>query len=881
MSDCKYGIVFYCPDTNLVYDGSTPDRRGIGGGKTVIVRLAKAFAALGHKVTCFVNCEAAGVFSGVHYRHFSEAGRIECDILIALTTGGELDLSPLKQIPVRARVKIISVHGSPKPRGLEDIPYDFIYVVSYYIKKVVIEQWGIPSHKVVVFYNGVEEGHFQEAEKIHQQRDPFAVVYPFHPAKGVDVVIDVVRALRERDPRFHLDIYGGYELYGQPFQSISEQDGISFKGLFGQEELAKRLFSYGLCFSLQEYPEPCGIAILEAKRSGVIVVASKVGAFPEIILDGRDGFLNEEYYRDVRCKEKVLEVVGYLMDNEDYARFIRDNAKRTTLSWEQVATSMILHCERFLNGGKSPVKRFVLNGWYGAGNLGDEAVLKCTMDSIRDIVPEADITVVSADPFYTEMQFHCNAVNRNNLRDIDRAVRKSDYVLLGGGGLFQDYQPIKPLIFFEEPYSGVTSYATVPVMAKIYNRPLMFYAQGVGPLFTKDSCDFTRFAYELADSITVRDDFSLELLKFIGIDEQKVHLTADPVVNLGILPEVGIKHIYFNEGIPSGKKIVSVVVRFWLEKYKEDRIVKALAGAINDFVRDNPGYCFVFIPFCAAPDMEINKKIVDLVEWKNNVFLMRRVYSLEETATFISRSEALIGMRFHSCVFAALGEVPFIALNYDYKVQMFAREMGLEDFVVELPDIESDHITARLYKLLESRGHLSKIVGQRLAVLSEKERGNKTFLQDFIRGNKKKAEGGNISFLSELLGIMQKQIISLNAEMEYKGAEILSLQASTRDLITERDQLNMQLDSLAGTRGLQSNELVELQRSVQGEEREIQRLTETNRYLTEKLQNTEEYLQSVLHSRTWRLGELYAKIVGQTFLRRFIDRTVSKILSRH
>lgn len=41
------------------------------------------------------------------------------------------------------------------------------------------------------------------------------------------------------------------------------------------------------------------------------------------------------------------------------------------------------------------MSRLVISGYYGFGNAGDEAMLAAILEAILEVVPEADITVIS------------------------------------------------------------------------------------------------------------------------------------------------------------------------------------------------------------------------------------------------------------------------------------------------------------------------------------------------------------------------------------------------------------------------------------------------------------------------------------------------------
>src|SRR5262245_9221107 len=99
-------VTIYCPDRHLTYDGRTADRQGVGGGVTARIRLARALASLGHRVTMLVNCPGEASHAGVRYIPWHGVTRIRTDVLILNTSGGALDLRSILAVDVEARLRV-------------------------------------------------------------------------------------------------------------------------------------------------------------------------------------------------------------------------------------------------------------------------------------------------------------------------------------------------------------------------------------------------------------------------------------------------------------------------------------------------------------------------------------------------------------------------------------------------------------------------------------------------------------------------------------------------------------------------------------------------------------------------------------------------------
>src|SRR5579863_8848418 len=168
--------------------------------------------------------------------------------------------------------------------------------------------------------------------------------------------------------------------------------------------------------------------------------------------------------------------------------------------------------------------RIALSGYYGSGNTGDEAVLAGIVESFarRGVAERADLTVLSADPDDTTQRHGLRAVDRMSLRAVREALRTSDLLLSGGGSLLQDTTSLRSLLY----YLGVVR------LARGGGTPVMFYAQGIGPLRRGVSRILVRRVADRVQYITVRDPGSADLLARIGVRRPPVEVTADPAFAL-------------------------------------------------------------------------------------------------------------------------------------------------------------------------------------------------------------------------------------------------------------------------------------------------------------------------------------------------------------
>jgi glycosyltransferase involved in cell wall biosynthesis len=330
-----YTIDIYCPDNHIMYDIHTLEKRGVGGGITSRVRIAHALAKRGHQVTLFINCPEHRVMDGVSYQHYSKFKGSSADVFIASSSGGNVDLGGLSRYTIRSGCKILMIHGMVTPKNISFEDFNFLYVLSNFIRDAVAHQQVILHGQLFVSYRGIEEEYFKKNNR--RKLDIHHLVYIGHPEKGLKAAISVLRILRKTDPNFVLEVYGSHEMWGQPKQNIPLEPGLIDHGLVGQRRLIHEIHNMGFSINLQAIQEGFGLAVNESMRAGCIVLASEVGAYPEIIQHGYNGFIIPGSHIDPKTHERAARLINHLISHPDYLKYVQRNAMNSPFSWETVA----------------------------------------------------------------------------------------------------------------------------------------------------------------------------------------------------------------------------------------------------------------------------------------------------------------------------------------------------------------------------------------------------------------------------------------------------------------------------------------------------------------------------------------------------------------
>ena len=328
----------------------------------------------------------------------------------------------------------------------------------------------------------------------------------------------------------------------------------------------------------------------------------------------------------------------------------------------------------------------VISGYYGFGNLGDEAILEEIIDEVKQILPPEKIYVLSNNPQNTSRTFGVKAVSRWKMKPLLDILPRTRLFISGGGGLFQDTSSPKPPIF----------YGTQIILARMFGAKVMIFAQGLGPLKSTLSQMTTRGAMALANSVTVRDQQSYSLLNHWHIPAQ---LTADPVWRLkpSPLPTSILEQFKSLDGNSSREKSF---FPYGSEKIRETaeadliaepklmvglslRETKNFSASHMDTLVDAldkhlPAYAqVILIPLQKEQDLPELEKFDRLWQKRGRKAVFVNAVHLSKPSEWLSlfsRMDLLVGMRLHALIMSLKSKVPVVGLAYDKKVSFVLAE---------------------------------------------------------------------------------------------------------------------------------------------------------------------------------------------------------------
>lgn len=347
----------------------------------------------------------------------------------------------------------------------------------------------------------------------------------------------------------------------------------------------------------------------------------------------------------------------------------------------------------------------VISGYYGFGNAGDEAILASTVSSLRSAIPGLGITVISKDPSATSGELDVQAVGRLDVGGVTRALLASEMLLSGGGSLLQDVTSVRSLVY----YLGVMA------LAKSFGRKVMLFANGFGPVTSRQGRLLCRAVLDRIDVATFRDRNSLEDVKSLGVTRPYVEVTADPVFLLDEALSATEHADYANAaqeslarcGVPpAGGPLVTVSLRPW--KHAPASFADVMKTSLVRL--SSMGARVLLAPLHFDQDAAFCEQMARGARLP--LYVLRERVRPQVMLEIMGLSQAVIGMRLHSLVFAVSKAVPCAAISYDPKVQSFADIAGIPT-ACDIHSATAEGVYRATEDLLLRRGELSSALAAR------------------------------------------------------------------------------------------------------------------------------------------------------------------------
>lgn len=374
--------------------------------------------------------------------------------------------------------------------------------------------------------------------------------------------------------------------------------------------------------------------------------------------------------------------------------------------------------------------KIVIIGWYGTETIGDRAILAGLLSLFTKSFGTFEIKLGSLFPFFSERTIYEDSdfwkelcqqniqveiFNSRELKELVRAIRESDFIVMGGGPLMDTVD----LYMIEYAFKK----------ARKLGKKTALLGCGVGPLFGKDFRKSVLAISEYSDLIVLRDTKSLESLQNI-YKEFDMLFPAD-LVSTSFDPAVQCVMIYHEQNEGREQEYIAINLRSFPAEYSRkhcdinSELFKFVTNVSDLYTRHE----IILVPmhyFYIGNDDREFLNLVKLSTGRNNVYVQNSNLSLKQTIDMFGNAYFNIGMRFHSVILQTLASGKNYILDYTEpqkgKISGFIEDIDVNKFYSDrYICLQVDTINADFIKNEDSRFAVNKeIVADRLNVYHDR-----------------------------------------------------------------------------------------------------------------------------------------------------------------
>jgi colanic acid/amylovoran biosynthesis protein len=401
----------------------------------------------------------------------------------------------------------------------------------------------------------------------------------------------------------------------------------------------------------------------------------------------------------------------------------------------------------------------IISHVYSADNKGDAALLGLLIQEVRNEFPEAQITILTLDkikdtetfdgvPVRHSFMYFSNIFSQSKAKRLLYATSmipltlgsaflrgtlhiklplnknwdslidlyaNADLIIPVGGGYMRTNKNIGSLYDF-------TLLMHPLVLAKLLKKPTVLYSQSVGPFFRKiESKMLAHILKHDVEVVIVREDTSFKLLQSMGV--KNIIRSVDTGF---LLKGEHAKRVPDGAlaAMPSDKLIIGVTARKWLDASSQAEYELAIAKTLEHLIAKHKAF-IVLVPqvtaeFHGDDDRLVSKAIHAKIANKDQALVLTKNYDYHDIKAIYGKFDFMLGTRFHSVIFSLTSYVPALAIEYEHKTSGIMHDLGLDQWVVKIEDVDPLILCAKMDELISQKAAYKKHLKQVLPAYIQK-----------------------------------------------------------------------------------------------------------------------------------------------------------------
>ena len=218
-------------------------------------------------------------------------------------------------------------HRKFLPMSLKNV--DLIFTTGHESAGIVQK---MVNKQVIIQPSGINNIFFQSSEK-YFENDKFTLVTVANlvPVKNINLILEIAKDLP--DIKFLIVGEGPEKEMHENAIKSNKLKNVKLVGFKSPVEI-KKIYDESDCFLLTSLAEGTPTSALEAMTSGLPILASNAGGLNNIIIDGINGFVIDNF-----DKQNYVDKIKLIRDNIELRKIIYHNNKENSVNfrWDNVA----------------------------------------------------------------------------------------------------------------------------------------------------------------------------------------------------------------------------------------------------------------------------------------------------------------------------------------------------------------------------------------------------------------------------------------------------------------------------------------------------------------------------------------------------------------
>lgn len=306
----------------------------------------------------------------------------------------------------------------------------------------------------------------------------------------------------------------------------------------------------------------------------------------------------------------------------------------------------------------------LLCGYYGFGNMGDDALLLRAVEHARKKYPSLPVCAMTARGRQDSEKFGVRCEKRSSPTALMREIRGCEVLVFGGGTLLQNSTSSRSLYY----------YVRILRYARRYGKRIELWGNGIGALKGERSHRAAARALCNCDYIGLRDRHSVReavrLLGDYGLPAPHMVLDGDLALAPFTTDRGRSEYIASLFGVSRSERYAVVALRGTESRERLTAMREWLLALRRGGVR------LVFIIMYPKEDLKVSRRLCGELDGT-----LAHPLGISDVTELIRGASVVCSMRYHALVFAASVGTPFVGFGGEEKIRSFCEERGLTFFL--------------------------------------------------------------------------------------------------------------------------------------------------------------------------------------------------------